>query len=149
MTAVPAAVVVVAAIAAALSGLAWNERAAARQAAAEREATVARRHADRATRLAPWNADGWLLRAGASLSGPGDTDDRLRRATSDVERAVALAPVRPAARRLRAELRRARGDLPGAFADATRATELHPVRREYAELRDGLAAELPSPEAAP
>jgi hypothetical protein len=144
-----AATLAAAAVAAA-SGLAANERAAARLAAAERDAAAAYRHAGRAVTLEPWNVDGYLLRAGAALTAAqGDSEARLRSALAEVERAVELTPTRAAARRLRAELRRALGDVPGAYADAARAAELHPVRREYTELRDRLLAELPSPERAP
>jgi O-antigen ligase len=150
LLAATAAATLAAAAVAAASGLAANERVAVRQAAAEQDATAAYRHAGRAVAFEPWRADGYLLRAGAGLTAAeGDPEERLRSALADVERAVALAPTRAAARRMRAELRRSLGDLPGAYADAARAAELHPVRREYGELRDRLLAELPSPERTP
>ena len=70
--------------------------------------------------------------------------ETIARATALAERAVARAPVRPAARIVRSRLRLAAGDVPGAFADAVVAARLHPLRAEYAAYRDRLRDALPS-----
>ncbi len=126
---------IVAAAIMALGGLAWNERFSARQAIAETDFTGAATHAERATRLAPWDPDGWLLLGHAALTK--DPPDRDLGAAS-AERAVALAPIRPAARALRARVRIQDGDVPGALADAAEAVRLYPLSPLYARTRDEL-----------
>jgi len=107
---------------------------------AEPAAALARR----ASRLAPWNPDGWLYRA--QIVGGREPDPslaaRYAEALDAAERAVALAPVRPAARMTRARLRAAAGDAPGAYADAATAARLYPLERDYAAWRDDLARRI-------
>jgi len=127
-----------------ISGLARNTRQTARQAAVEQDHAAAATAARRATRLAPWHPDGWLALAQAELAGadPASPDEALRRAASRVDRAVTLAPTRPFARDLRSRVRLARGDLPGAHADAAAAARLYPHSKEYAAARDRLAQRI-------
>jgi len=126
----------VAALLAGVDGLAWNARGLARQAVVEGRSAEARTLASGATRLAPWNPDGWML-AAETATAIGEP------ALADADRAVGLAPTRPAARELRARLRLAADDLPGAFADAATAARLYPREQRYDELRAELAARLP------
>ena len=79
-----------------------------------------------AAELAPWDVDARMLHAHALVDGA--------EAAREAERAVAVDPVRPAARELRSRLRLAAGDLPGAHADLVEA-----ARRD--ELRSLLSAE--------
>ncbi len=139
------AVVAAAALVAAAGGLAWNARVAARYAAAAGDPGEALRLAGRATRLAPWEADGWLLRAGARLDAAGKgglAREHVDEALEAAERAVRVSPVRPAARALRGRLREALGDVPGAFADFRAAASGYPMDTNYAEQRARLAARL-------
>ena len=137
--------VVAAAALAASGGLAWNVRLEARQRVAAGQTAEAERLARRATRLAPWNPDGWLYRA-QIVAGPQPSPslaaERVGEAREAVERAVALSPVRPAARMTRALLRAVAGDLPGAYADASAAARFYPLRTEYAAARDELGRRL-------
>lgn len=118
------------------SGLARNDRASARQAAVEQRHEAAAALAARAVTRAPWSVDGRLLRARTVLA---TRPAALEEALDDAERAVTLSPVRPAARRLRSELRQAAGDLPGAYADALEAARLYPMDEGYGARRDALA----------
>jgi O-antigen ligase len=140
------AATIVAATVLALGGLAWNGRFSARQAIAESDFAGAATHAERATRLAPWDPDGWLLLGHAALSKePQDAD----LAAASAERAVALAPIRPAARALRARVRIKDGDVPGALADAAEAVRLYPLSPPYARTRDELERSFRAPGSAP
>ena len=123
---------VLAACVAALSGLAWNERFEARQSIASGEIESATERAGRATRLAPWDPDGWLLLGQAALSSHPPDRELAGRAA---ERAVGLAPTRPAARALRSRVRLLEDDLPGALADATEAARLYPMSPLYAKAK--------------
>ena len=137
---------IVAAIVLALSGLAWNERFEARQQIALGPGGSPVAHAQRATRLAPWDPDGWLLLAQTALAGEPRNRDV---AAGAVERAIALAPTRPAARALRARLRREDGDVPGALADIAEASRLYPVNPLYARTKSDLEGRFRAPESAP
>jgi hypothetical protein len=144
LVALALASVVGAAAVAGLGGAAWNERVAARALAHEGRSDAAATLARRASRLAPWNPDGWLYRA--QIVG-GVTPDpvlgaRYAEAVHAAERAVTLSPVRPAARMTRARLRAAGGDVPGAYADAVEAARLYPLDRSYAASRDDLARRI-------
>ncbi len=119
-----------------VAGLARNDRAAARQAGVEQRHEAAAALASRSVRRAPWSVDGRLLRARTTLA---TRPEALDEALADAERAVTLSPVRPAARRLRSELRQATGDLPGAYADALEAARLYPMDEGYGMRRDALA----------
>jgi hypothetical protein len=139
------AAVVVAACLTGLAGLAWNARVDARQELAVGNGTEAARLAERSTRLAPWNPDGWLYRAQIELAEAdrlGTSSETLTGALEDVRRSIALSPIRPAARMVRARLRALQGDLPGACADAAEAARLYPYRVEYARARDDLMGSL-------
>ena len=129
----------IAATLALLGGLAWNERVGARQSLAEGETHAALAQTVRATRLAPWNPDGWLYRAQLAIEGAtrGSCD-----APCATDRAVRLTPIRPSVRMTRARIRAAAGDLPGAYTDAARAARLYPYRGEYARSRDEIATLL-------
>jgi O-antigen ligase len=129
----------------ALGGLAWNERFEARQALAMGLADRPALHAERATRLAPWDPDGWLLLGHAALTEEPADRDLARRAA---ERAVGLAPVRPAARALRARVRIADGDVPGALTDSAEAVRLYPLSPLYARTKADLERSF-RPAAAP
>jgi hypothetical protein len=140
------AAVLIAACLAGLSGLAWEARLTAKQSFAAGERESAELHAARATRLAPWNPDGWLYRAELGLDrleleGPiGDAAwDYSHEA---VGFAINMSPVRPSARIVRARLRALEGDLPGAYADAEAASRLYPMQDEYVAARDALARTL-------
>ncbi len=135
----------IATAAAVAGGLAANARAASRQAVVDGDPERAALLAQRAVRLAPWEVDGWLLYAQADLAWRGGTPGRLELARERLDRAVELSPIRPAARALRARVRAALEDAPGAYADAVVAARLYPMRHEYRELRDELARRLPRP----
>jgi hypothetical protein len=132
-------VVLAAAVIAGLGGLAWNARFHARQALAEGRLDDALVQIRRSTRLAGWNADGWLYRA--QLVAGGGVADELPPAFS-VERALVLTPVRPAVRMTRARARARSGDVAGAYADAARAAALYPASADYARSRDEIAKML-------
>jgi len=138
--------VIVSACLAGLSGLAWEARLNAKQVLVAGDLESAEVEAERATWFAPWNPDGWLYRSELSFarSARAGQPERAARgpALETIERAIALSPVRPAARIVRARLRALDGDLPGAYADAERAARLYPMNREYREARDGLAEAL-------
>ncbi len=136
--------VAVASVLAGLSGLAWNDRVASRQTAASGEMDRAQELARRSTRLAPWNADGWLYRAELRAATGEPSRTTHQQVLQEVDRSIALSPIRPAARMFRARMRAARGDLPGALADATAAARLYPLRPEYAKARDELDRRLVS-----
>jgi hypothetical protein len=122
-----------------LGGLAWNARVAARQALVQGDTDAALVQSVRATRLAPWNADGWLYRAQLAIEGTtGGSCD----ADCSIDHAVRLARVRPSIRMTRARIRASEGDLPGAYTDAARAARLYPYRGEYARSRDEIATLL-------
>jgi hypothetical protein len=139
------AAVLVAAGAAAAGGLATNARLAARAAAFAGKPERGLMQAERAVALAPWDADAGILvarmTADAALAGPpgGAT---WRQAVERADRAVALAPVRPSAREVRARVRLAAGDVPGAFADLSEAARLYPAHEDYAAARDRLRERL-------
>lgn len=141
------AVTLAASVLAAFGGLAWNDRRAARNALARGDADRAGALAGRSTRLAPWDPDGWLIYSRALVEQPPEKNlaRALAAALEALDRAVALSPVRPAARDARARVRLALADRPGAFADASVAASLYPREKRYAELRDETAAALPSP----
>lgn len=140
------ALTLIAAALAGLGGLAWNDRRAARDALARAEVEQARALARRSTELAPWNPDGWLIYSRAILERPAEgADDRAEKALAALGRAVALAPVRPSARDARSRVRRALGDVPGAYADAVAAAALYPRSTRYAQALERLKAELPRP----
>ena len=149
-SALPAMVALaIAAVLAGLGGLAWNERVLARQAIAEADWPEAERHAESARRLAPWHPDGWLETIQAGLSAAPESGPSTATASAllpAAEHAIAASPVRPSARLLRARLRLALGDVPGAWVDADRAAALYPLRRDYADFRDRLHAALPAVE---
>lgn len=134
------AAAVVAAAAAGLAGLSWNARVRAREEAAaghdERAAAAARR----AALLAPWNPDARLFFAEALARAERHRGDG--EALAAAEAAVAASPVRPGARDVRASLRLAAGDLPGAYADWAEAAKLYPIRREYTIRRDETGRKL-------
>jgi tetratricopeptide (TPR) repeat protein len=128
---------------AALAGLSWNARFAARVAAAEGDLAAVEQHAERATSLAPWDVDSRLALAQAILTAGGTNEDANRRALGHAERAVTLSPVRPAARATRARARLGLGDAPGAWADLREAARLYPEREEYRLAADNVARGLP------
>jgi hypothetical protein len=135
------AVVVIAAILAGMSGHAANHRHAARMAAFAGDTARAERSAGKAALWAPWDADAALLLLRSSLDGePLERADEARRTTAlrRADRAVRLAPYRPAARELRAMVRVSLGDYPGAYADLAEASRLYPMSGEYAANRDML-----------
>jgi hypothetical protein len=137
---------IVAALVVALAGLATNARIGARNAAAGGEREAASALAQRAARLAPWDVDCRMLKVQAVLDDPtepGEGRSKLERALLDAERAVELAPIRPAARDLRSRIRLALGDLPGGYADLAEAARLYPLRTEYATRRDAALQLLP------
>ena len=95
--------------------------------------------AQRAERLAPWDADPPMLAAEARLAAaPADRPA----AAPDAERAVLRAPARASARWLRARVRTASGDATGAYADMVEAERLYPMRKEYAAEASALADAL-------
>ncbi|UCG76075.1 MAG: O-antigen ligase family protein [Gemmatimonadota bacterium] len=120
-------------------GLASNALFQAREAVARGEVARALDLSRRATRLAPWDPNGWLFRAQALL----DAGEDPERALAAAERAVDRSPVRPAARAARARAREALGDLPGAFADLAEAARLYPAQDDYVRMRDGIGARAP------
>lgn len=135
------AIGVMAAILAGMSGHAANHRHTARMAAFAGDAARAERSAASAAFWAPWDADGALLLLRSSLDGEflERADDARRRiALQRADRAVMLAPFRPAARELRAMVRVALGDYAGAYADLEEASRIYPMNREYAANRDML-----------
>ena len=138
--------VIVAACLAGLSGVAWEARLNAKQDLAAGDETGAQRQASLATRLAPWNPDGWLYRSEIALERAAGGPEQGRAAYTEsvdaVERAISMSPVRPGARIVRARLRALDGDLPGAYADALEATRLYPIHEEYGVARDALARAL-------
>jgi len=128
-----------------LSGLAANARLSARAAAFAGEAASALKPARHAVHLAPWDVEAALLLARIELDlwqqAPDDEQAR-REASAAVERAVRLAPTRASARELRARLRLAAGDAPGALADLSAAAELNPTHEAYRARRDRLHERL-------
>lgn len=118
----------------AAAGQADDHRLAARYAAHAGETDEAARLSRQALRLAPWNPDVVLLAARAH--------EGREEGPALADRAVALSPVRPAARVHRARVRLGRGDVAGAHADLSRAVELYPWMRSYAAERDGVARRL-------
>jgi O-antigen ligase len=140
------AAVIVAACVSALSGIAWEARLNSKLDLALGDVEASSRQAERATRLAPWNPDGWLYRAELGLARAEHDGDPERAARGPslvtIERAIQLSPVRPAARIVRARLRALGGDLPGAYADAEQAARLYPLNREYAQAREALGRAL-------
>jgi hypothetical protein len=139
------ATVLLAAGAVAAGGLANNARLSARAAAFAGEPGRGLSHAERAVALAPWNVDAAVLLARmtadvARLEPTAGTTWRL--AAERADRAVGLAPVRPAAREARARIRLAAGDVPGAFADLSEAARLYPAHESYAVSRDRLRERL-------
>jgi hypothetical protein len=140
------AALLLAAGAAALSGLATDARLAARAAAFAGDSQHARVLCERAVRLAPWDVDARVLSAGLAaegvLAGGPVGEAERRHAGEEIEHAVRLAPVRAALRELRARYRWRSGDAPGAFADLSRAAELHPARLAYRTSRDSLRRSL-------
>lgn len=129
-----------AALVAGRSGLAWNARFDSRQSAVAGAWEAAAGEARRATRLAPWDVDGWLILAQVLVEQP--RERALEAATEAAERAVRLSPVRPQARRVRAAMRLRAGDLAGAYADLAEAARLYPLRPEYGRERDALGSRL-------
>jgi len=144
-------VALAAVILAVAAGLAANARATARGLAVAGEPVAAERAARRAVRFAPWDVDGRLLQVQAELAtARPEAEVNLARVLAELDRAVALSPVRPIARDLRARVRGALGDAPGAYADALRAASLYPMQSAYAEHRDRLRDAITvQPEPAP
>jgi tetratricopeptide (TPR) repeat protein len=139
------AVAVAAAVVAAGAGLARETLFQAREEANAGDHAAALRFAERAERLAPWDADPPQFAAEARMAA-GASDAALH----DAERAVTRAPSRAAARVVRARARAASGDSAGAYADLVEAQRLYPLRPDYAAQRDALAAALEkASEAAP
>jgi hypothetical protein len=123
----------------ALSGFARDALFDAGALAAEGDHAAVLALAQRAERLAPWDADPPMLAAEARLAAaPPDP----AAAAPDAERAVALAPSRASARWLRARVRSAGGDATGAYADTVEAARLYPMRKEYAAQATALAGAL-------
>ena len=120
------------------SGLARDALFDAKQAGAARDHTGAVRLAERAAKLAPWDADPPQLAASARLEVGGEAAAAL----ADADRAVARAPSRAAARVVRARARGAGGDGAGAYADLAEAARLYPMSDDYALQRDSLAEAL-------
>ena len=120
------------------AGLSEAAIAEARQAVLEGDGVRAAVAAGRAARLAPWSADAALLHAQTLTSDP-------HGALAEADRAVCWAPCRASARDVRGRLRARLGDVPGAFADFTRAAALHPLRSEYADHAAQAAGALPRP----
>jgi len=140
------AATVVAAALAALGGLSWEARYHARQAAASGDAAKAGRLAEQSSRLAPWNIDAQSILAQSLLERAGKAPDgaaAFREALGRSNRAVALSPVRASTREVRARIRIALGDTPGAWADLVGAARLYPLRTEYARLRDEIEPYVP------
>jgi O-antigen ligase len=132
------------------AGLAANHGLAAASAAREGDWPRVESLAARATALAPWRIEGWVLRVHSRLDGPGvASDEELQQARDWLDRGIRLYPVRPSARHLRARVRLALGDPSGAWSDAVQAARLYPLRREYAESRDRLGELLRSREGRP
>lgn len=123
----------------ACAGLAWNARFDARLAASAGDPGSEVALTTRAARLAPWNVDAAILRTQALLR-----SSRVAEASAEAERAVALSPVRAAARDLRAAVRAAAGDTPGALADTIEAVRLYPIEGAYRQRRDAWAARVPT-----
>ncbi len=135
-----------AAVVLALSGLAWNARYLARDAAARGDPATAASEAGKAAALAPWSPDAAVAHAETLLASAGDADgERAEAALGEADRAVALAPTRPGIRVVRARARILSGDLPGAFADAAEAARLYPRSEDHRRLRDEIARRLPAP----
>jgi O-antigen ligase len=131
--------VTVAVVVSALAGLADEARLDARFAAAEGDDPRVLALAERARTLAPWNPDAALLHARAVERIQGSRAPGLLELA---DRAVALSPVRPAARELRARVRRAHGDLAGAYADLRRAAALYPLQPSYPRDAEALRDDL-------
>ena len=136
------AITLVAAAILGLAGPAHEFRRAAGQAAWEGDWQRVEQQARRATRLAPWQLDGWMLRADGRLQTPGTTRAALQEALPWLDNGVRRYPLRASARYLRARVRLALGDLPGAWSDAAAAARLYPVQGRYARERDRLEKEL-------
>jgi hypothetical protein len=136
-------VVLGSALLAALGGVADNARMGSRFAAYRGEPEHAERLARRSSFLAPWDPSAALLFARAATLDPPLEQAGTRRREEALERAnraVRLSPVRPAAREVRARVRLAAGDYPGAYADMLAASRLYPRNAEYARARDRLEA---------
>jgi hypothetical protein len=118
----------------ATNGVADDLRHDARAAAFRGEPERAEKLAGRAAAWAPWDPEAALLFARASLLDPPRArggEERTRLALARADRAVALSPVKPAAREFRAGIRLRLGDYPGAYADLVAASRLYPTNREY------------------
>jgi hypothetical protein len=139
-------VAVAVAVVAAGSGFARDAMFHAREAARGADHEAAIRFADRAKRLAPWDADPPQFAAEARMAaGANDAE-----AGEDAERAVRRAPSRAAARVVRSRTRTLAGDSTGAYADLVEAQRLYPMNEVYAAQRDALKASLEAAsEAAP
>jgi O-antigen ligase len=125
------------------AGLARDQMFSAREAAVISDHAGAERHAKRAMRLAPWDADPPQFAAAARLAAERTSEaPRTSTALDDAERAVRRAPDRAAARMVRAIARGEREDNAGAYADLVEAARLYPLQGDYAAQRDGLAAAL-------
>jgi O-antigen ligase len=132
------ALVLAVAVVAAGSGLSRDALFDAREAAVAGDHEAALHFAERAARLAPWDADPPQFAAEARMASGAGADAVL----ADAERAVRRAPSRAAARMVRARARTAVGDLGGAYADAAEAQRLYPLHPGYAAQRDALASAL-------
>ena len=132
------AAVLLAALVAGLGGIAADRRMAARYVSFAGDRAEAVRLAEQAVRLAPWDPDAALLYARTTEAAIPDRRIALERA----DNAVALSPVRPAARVLRGRLRLSVGDLEGGYADLAEAVRLYPIETNYAEQRNLLQQEM-------
>jgi len=130
--------VMLAALGAGLSGIAADKRMGARFVAFEGDRDEALRLSGDAVRLAPWDPDAALLHARTTEAALTNRGIALERA----DRAVALSPVRPAARVLRGRLRLSVGDLEGAYADLAEAVRLYPLESNYARQSQFLRTEM-------
>lgn len=132
------ALVLAVALTAAGSGLARETLFDAREAAAQGDHAGALRFAERAARLAPWDADPPQFAAEARMAAGVEAGAAL----ADAERAVRRAPSRASARMVRARARAAEGELGGAYADAAEAQRLYPLHPDYAAQRDAIGSAL-------
>jgi O-antigen ligase len=121
------------------SGLSREALFDARQAALGGDHAASVAAAERAQKLAPWDADAPQIEAEARIAGNVAEPAAV---LSAAERSVARAPARASSRGTRARARSLAGDEAGAYADLVEAARLYPLNREYASRRDAMAATL-------